>query len=317
MRAVDSDLALIGVGVPGDLYSGWNDDVLEIAGAEMDLYSLHYYSVRTEKMDNPPPPEEIYLPKLAAAHEVEQVLDMTLAVVDRHDPQLPVAFDEWNTYVGAKPPGFIEEYNLADACYTGWVMNACLRRADRIHYSAIYHLTNVMGCYVCAPLYRWEQVFPGRGGGWVPIDIGDNPDAPATIKMPATLVLELMTHHRGANSIGCQVDCGSFASPAAGNMPAFDDVPLVSAAATSNADGDTVYVSVVNCSVDESAKINLAGLDAGDEITMRLVAGESPLSTNTFTEPGNIAIVERVVRADDIVLPPHSFAMLEVRGKRG
>lgn len=51
-----------------------------------------------------------------------------------------------------------------------------------------------------------------------------------------------------------------------------------------------------------------------EEIYMPKLAGESPLSTNTFAEPENIAIVERVVRADDIVLPPHSFAMLEVGG---
>ena len=310
MRAADSDLQLIGVGVPGDLYSGWNDDVLEIAGAEMDLYSVHYYSVRTEKMDNPPPPEAIYLPKLAAAHEVEKVLDMTVDVVGRHNPHLPIAFDEWNTYVGAKPPGFIEAYNMADACYTGWVMNACLQRADRIVYSAIYHLTNVMGCYVISPLYRWEQVFPGRGGGWVPIDTGENPDAPITIKMPATLVLELMTRLRGSQSIGCEVDCGVFSSPAAGNMPAYDDAPLVSAAATCDPGGDKVYVSAVNNSVDESARIELAGVDAGAEVTMHLVAGESPLSTNTFAEPEHIVIEERVMRADEIVLPPHSFAML-------
>ncbi len=317
MRAIDPDLTLIGVGAPGELYGGWNDEVLRIAGAEMDQLSVHYYSLRTEKWADPPPPQQIYLPKLAAAHEVEQMLDKTLAVVDRHDPQLPLAFDEWNTYVGAKPPAYIEDYNLADACYTGWLMNACLQRADRIHYSAIYHLVNVMGCYVCAPLYRWEAINFSRGGGWVAVDSGDNPAAPATIKMPATLVLELMTQHRGAQSISCQVDCGSFASPAAGNMRAFDTVPLVSAAATADPSADRLFISVVNCAVEQAARIQLAGMDAEDEVVMRLVAGESPLSTNTFAEPENIAIVERVVSADDIVLPPHSFAMLEVGGKRG
>ncbi|MYA93655.1 MAG: hypothetical protein F4Y30_09600 [Chloroflexi bacterium] len=313
MRAVDPNLTLIGVGAPGDLYGGWNEEVLKIAGAEMDQLSLHYYSLRTEKRQQPPPPEQIYLPKMAAAHEVTQMLDETLAVIDRHQPQLPLAFDEWNTYVGAKPPDYIEDYNLADALYTGWLMNACLQRADRIHYSAIYHLVNVMGCYLSAPLYRWEAINFSRGGGWVAVDYGDAPAAPATIKMPSTLALELLTRYRGSHSIGCQVECGSFASPAAGNMPAFDVVPLVSAAATADPGGDCIYISIVNCAVDQAMRIQLAGLDFAEAARMFLVAGESPLSTNSFAAPQTVTIEERRVRLDELALPPHSFAMLVLR----
>ena len=90
------------------------------------------------------------------------MLDATLAVMDRYGGgALPLAFDEWNTYVGAKAPDYIEDYTLADALYTGALMNACLQRADRVKYSAIYHLTNVMGSYVAAPLYEWRERFYG------------------------------------------------------------------------------------------------------------------------------------------------------------
>ena len=313
MRAVDAELTLIGVGVPIELYSGWNEDVLQIASAEMDQLSVHYYSLRTEKWAQPPPPEQMVLPKLAAAHEVEQMLDATLAVVDRHAPGMPLAFDEWNTYFGAKPPDFIEDYDLADAVYTGWLMNACLQRADRIHYSAIYHLTNVMGCYICAPLYRWQALFMGRGGGWVPVDTGDAPDAPATIKMPATFVLELMTRHRGSHALGCEVECGTWASPAAGNMPAMDAVPLLSAAATGSPGGREVYVSLANADAQRSARITLAGIDAEDAATLYLVTGDSPLATNTFAAPGTVGIEERAVKLDGLEIPPHSFGLLILR----
>ena len=223
MRTVDEGLTLIGVGVPADLYAHWNEAVLGIAASEMDQYSVHYYSLRTEKLAETPAPELVYLPKMAAWREVEQMLDATLAIMDRCDAKgLPLAFDEWNTYVGAKAPDYIEEYNLADALYTGALMNACLQRADRIKYSAIYHLTNVMGSYVIAPLYEWKAVNLGRGGGWVPVSTGEEPAAPAVIKMPATLVLELMTRFRGSQALRCAVECGTFDSPAAGNMPAFD-----------------------------------------------------------------------------------------------
>ena len=283
MRAVDAELTLIGVGVPADLYAHWNQQVLDIAASEMDQFSLHYYSLRTEKLEETPAPELVYLPKMAAWHEVEQMLDATLTIMDDAAAErLPLAFDEWNTYVGAKAPDYIEEYNLADALYTGALMNTCIQRADRIKYSAIYHLVNVMGCYVTAPLYEWKAVNLGRGGGWVPVSTGANPAAPAVIKMPATLVLELMTSYRGSHAIACQVDCGTFSSPAAGNMPAFDDVPLLNAAATYDAERQLLYLSMVNCAVAEPMRINLARLAAAEVAEMFTVSGASPLTDKFF-----------------------------------
>lgn len=316
MRAADPDLTLIGVGAPVDLYSHWNERVLGAAAAEMDQFSLHFYSVRTEKLAETPPPDAIYLPKMAAWHEVKSMLDDTIGVVDQHtSSEMPIAFDEWNTYVGAKAPNFIEEYNLADALYTGSIMNLCLARADRIHYSAIYHLTNVMGCYLIAPLYNWEELFLGRRGGWVPIDTGDNPAAPAVIKMPATLVLELMTRHRGPRALETTVDCGSFASPAAGTMPAFDDVPLMNAAATLDADSKTLFLSLVNCGFDQPVSLSLPGLDLEADVDIYCVTGESPLATNTFAAPDAVAIQHRTLPLDQLAVPPLSFALLVLRLK--
>ena len=311
MRAADPDLTLIGVGVPVDLYAHWNERVLRIAADEMDLYSLHYYSIRTEKLPETPAPETIYLTKMAAWQEVKGMLDDTLAIVDQHSArQLPIAFDEWNTYVNAKGPNFIEKYNLADALYTGSIMNLCLQRANRIQYSAIYHLTNVMGCYLIAPLYNWEDIHLGRRGGWVPVDTGDDPAQPAVIKMPATLVLELMTRHRGKQALETRVDCGTFASPAAGTMPAYDDVPLVNAATTYDSDGRAVFVSLVNCSVDEPMGLSITGVDVEADAEMYSVAGNSPLATNTFEAPDTVVVEHQRVSVDQLELPPHSFAML-------
>ena len=316
MRDADPELTLIGVGTPVDLYAHWNETVLPIAAEEMDLFSLHYYSIRTEKLPETPAPETIYLTKMAAWHEVKGMLDDTLAIVDQHSPKpLPIAFDEWNTYVNAKAPNFIEKYNLADALYTGSIMNLCLQRANRIQYSAIYHLTNVMGCYLIAPLYNWEEIHLGRRGGWVPVDTGDDPAKPAVIKMPATLVLELMTRHRGKQALETKVDCGTFASPPAGTMPAFDDVPLLNAAATFDAEANALFVSLVNCGMDEPTPVSIEGVDAEADVDMYLVSGESPLSTNTFEAPDTVSIEHQTMPVDQLVLPPHSFAMLILRLK--
>ena len=311
MRSADDRLTLIGVGVPVDLYAHWNEQVLGIASSQMDQFSLHFYSLRTEKLEKTPAPETLYLPKIAAWHEVAAMLDDTLAIVDRFSAKtLPIAFDEWNTYVGAKPPDFIENYTLADALYTASLMNACLQRADRIQYSAIYHLVNVMGCYITAPLYHWQAVNLGRGGGWVPMHIGDNPHSPAVIKMPATLVLELMTRLRGRQALECKVESAVFSVPAAGNMPAYDDVPLVNAAATCDAQEGRLFVSVVNCSVDAPMQLQLAGIDAATPIEMYTVTGTDLPATNTFDAPQTIQIEHAHTTADKLTLPPHSFTML-------
>ena len=311
MRSVDADLTLIGVGVPVDIYGRWNERVLGIAGAEMDGYSVHYYSVRTEKMEQTPAPETLYLPKMAAWHEVAGMLDETLEIMDANsERQIPLAFDEWNTYIGAKPPDFIEDYNLADALYTASILNFCLQRADRINYSAIYHLTNVMGNYLVAPLYQWEAIGMGRGGGWVPVSTGDDPDRPGVVKLPGTLVLELMTRHRGPRSVAVQVECGSFASPAAGNQPAFEDVPLLNAAATLDEEGRRIFLSVVHCGVDGPARLQLSGIDCTGDLDCFTVTGKDPLETNTFDAPTNIAIEESRLTAEQIALPPQSFSLL-------
>ena len=44
-------------------------------------------------------------------------------------------------------------------------------------------------------------------------------------------------------------------------MPAFDDVPLLSAAATYDAENKQLYVSVVNCAVDDAMRLELAGIE--------------------------------------------------------
>lgn len=315
MRKVDPDLTLIGVGVPADLYGHWNERVLAIAGHAMDQLSVHYYSIRTEKWDTPPSPEHLFLPKIAAPHEVVRMLDETINIVDQSSAQgLSIAFDEWNTYYGAKAPDFLEDYNLSDALYTGAVLNACINRADRIKYSAIYHLTNAMACYTIAPLYRWQAVNLGRGGAWVPMSIPSDSLPPTTIKAPTTLVLELMTRYRGKHAVSCKVNCDTFTSPEAGNLPSFDDVPLVDASATIDNETGTVYLSIVNRDVKNSVAIVLNGLVHGDKskVQLHLVSGDSPLVTNSFESPHQVAIETHQTAFSEIALPRHTYAMIVI-----
>ena len=57
-------------------------------------------------------------------------------------------------------------------------------------------------------------------------------------------------------------------------------------------------------------RIELAELGVAEQVEMYVVAGESPLATNRFDAPDAVRIEQRQARADELILPPHSFAML-------
>jgi len=311
MRQIDNALTLIGVGVPSNLYGHWNERVLQIAGDYMDQLSVHYYSIRTEKWDTPPSPEHLFLPKIAASYEVEQMLDSTLEIMDSHtNTPIPMAFDEWNTYYGAKSPDYLEDYNLADALYTGALLNACINRADRIKYSAIYHLTNAMACYIISPLYDWQPIGLGRGGAWVPVGINQTTNPPTVIKSPPTLVLELMTKYRGRLAIDCKVDCETFSSPAAGNLPAYDAIPTVDSSATLNPDSGQTFISIVNRSVDNPVEVTIEGPITPQSYTAYFVSGDTPVAINTFENRSSVSIEMRQNVSLPITIPKHSYVML-------
>jgi alpha-N-arabinofuranosidase len=319
MRSVDDSLELIAVGVPTDLYGHWNELVVKKAGQEIDQLSVHYYSIRTEKWETPPTPEQLYLPKLAAAHEVEQMLEDTITRIDGFtSAPMPIAFDEWNTYIGAKPPDFIEDYNLADALYTAALMNACIQRCDRIRLSAIFNLINVMGSYLVYPKYEWTPVNLGRGGGWVATSIIEQDVDPVTIKMPSTLVLELMTRYRGDVAVKCEVTSPGFSSPAAGNLPAYDGIPIVHAATTYDTTSEKLYISIVNRSVDHPVELDIEGIENWDrsgEAMSYTVTGDTPLATNDLLQPDAVQITSVTFDlSSPIVIAPHSFHLLVLGG---
>ncbi|MEM9951408.1 MAG: alpha-L-arabinofuranosidase C-terminal domain-containing protein [Chloroflexota bacterium] len=311
MRTVDSDLELIAVGVPTDLYAHWNERVLAIAGDEIDQLSVHYYSIRTEKWETPPSPEHLYLPKIGASCEVEQMLDETISIVkEKSRHEIAIAFDEWNTYCGAKAPDYIEDYNLADALYAGGVMNACINRCDVIKMSAVFNLINVMGSYRVYPQYGWQAVNLGRGGAWVATTIDKMQAEPRTVKMPATLVMELMTHYRGEVALGTDINCEAMSTPSAGNLPALDKVPIIDVATTFDSDKKQYYLSVINRHTNDDVHLIVSGLDDVEQIRQLTITGESPLSTNTYDDPDSIVIEEHSITLDAITIPRHSFCML-------
>ena len=317
MRAADPSIELIAVGVPIDLYGRWNEMIVKHCGEQLEEIALHYYSIRTEMMKIKPGGGNLYKAKVACSLEVETMLDETIDVLARAGaPDIPIAFDEWNTYVDAKGPDFIGSYDLADGLYVGCVMNGLIRRSDRIHHSCIYNLINAMAPYRVAPLYSWSLQTDGGPESTYWLASGKDSDGPPMAwKMPQALVLELMTQFRGDQSISCSVDSPTFPTEATGTLPAYQAVPTIDAAATWSSVTDNIFISIINRDEHEDANVIIDGVDPGGDIY--LVSGSSPLATNTFNDTTNVTIKKTHWSPTEksLSIPPHSFAMVIIHGK--
>tara|TARA_B100000686_G_scaffold353949_1_gene461716 strand:+ start:16434 stop:18431 length:1998 start_codon:yes stop_codon:yes gene_type:complete len=312
MRAADPNIELIAVGVPIDLYGRWNEMLAKHCGSELEELSLHYYSIRTEMMRNKPDGGNLYNAKVACSIEVESMIDQTIDVLTSAGaPNVPIAFDEWNTYVDAKAPDFIGNYDLADGIYVGGVMNGLIRRPGKIKRSCIYNLINAMAPYRVTPTYNWSFQTDGGPQSTYWLANGKTTDGPpSTWKMPQALVLELFTKFRGEKSIQCNVESPTFSTEAAGTLPAYDAIPVIDAAATMESETGKIYLSIINRHETDKVNITLNSSVVSGEIY--LVKGDSPLATNTAINQENVFINHQNfdLKFKPLEIPPHSFAML-------
>ncbi|MEM7115394.1 MAG: alpha-L-arabinofuranosidase C-terminal domain-containing protein, partial [Chloroflexota bacterium] len=289
MLAVDPELFLPAVGVPSDHHRHWNERVLKVTGSKMDALSVHHYSVRTMSWPEPPSEEDLVPFQLTASHEIDLLLQDTIAIAKAHsNPAVPLAFDEWNTYLRAKPPLFIESYNLADGLYTGGVMNSVLQRCNDIIMSAPFNFTNVMGNY------RITQ-----GSVWA---------------TPSTLVLDLMTRFRGKVAVECQViETPTFGSPAIAQQIAYEDVATINAAATFDEANQRLFLSLVNFATEQAATIQLDGLDLTGVAEIYQITAVSATALNTEEEPQAVQIKQSEWKAGGrLTVPPLSFSLISI-----
>ena len=227
----------------------------------VDELSVHYYSIRTEKDKTHPHYTSRYIPTVAASTEVEIMLDKTIAEIKKYTKKnITIAFDEWNTYVEAEHPNYIENYNISDALYAGSLLNACINRGDMITNTGVYHLINVMGNYRIDGQKIW--------------------------KTPTTLVLELFTKYHKGEILKTSVSSPTFSSPALGKQPVYKNNKLIDASATY--DQNQVCLSIVNKSEKESLIVSIP--QHKKIIANYLVNGSSPTDLNDKKNLNKIAI---------------------------
>jgi alpha-N-arabinofuranosidase len=283
IKKVNKNLRFIAVGACADHFGHWNEIVLNNIKERIDELSIHYYSIRTEKDKTHPHYTSRYIPTVAASTEVELMLDMTIKEVKKNTKKhITLAFDEWNTYVEAEHPNYIENYNIADALYAGSLLNACINRGDMITNTGIYHLINVMGNYRIDGQKIW--------------------------KTPTTLVLELFTKYHKGKILKTSTNSPTFASPGMGKQPEYKKNNLLDASATFNQ--NQVCLTIVNKSEMESLKISIP--IHTKIIETYLVDGDSPTDMNDIKNLEKVYIKKNKLEycTEFINLPPHSFNLI-------
>ena len=286
IKRVNKDLRFIAVGACVDHFGHWNEIILKNIKERIDELSIHYYSIRTEKDKIHPHYTSRYIPTVAASTEVEIMLDRTIKEIKKNTKKnITIAFDEWNTYVEAEHPNFIENYNIADALYAASLLNTCINRGDIIRNTGIYHLINVMGNYRIDGQKIW--------------------------KTPTTLILELLTKYHKGKILKTSVDCPVFSSPKLGKQPIYKENKLISASATY--DQKQVCLSIVNKSEKESLIISIP--THKKIIENYLVNGNSPTDLNDKKNLEKVYIKKNKLKCgkDYIKVPPHSFSLLLIK----
>ncbi len=285
IKKVNKTLRFIAVGACSDHFGHWNEIVLKNIKQKIDELSVHYYSIRTEKDKVHPNYKTRYLATVAASTEVEIMLDRTIKEVKKYTKKnIKIAFDEWNTYVEAHTPKFLENYNIADALYSGSLLHACINRGNVITNTGIYHLVNVMGNYRIEGKKIW--------------------------KTPTTLVLELMTKFHKGIILETKIKTNKFKSPRLGKQPQYSNNLLIDAATTFQK--NKYCISIVNKSENKKIKVNFPKFKK--IIESYTVNGKSKTDLNAENKRNNVIIKKNIVKVinNQITLPPHSFSLFRL-----
>ncbi|MGB7027372.1 MAG: alpha-N-arabinofuranosidase [Candidatus Acidiferrum sp.] len=160
MRYIDPSLKLIACGSSGPgmpTYLEWDREVLEQCYDYVDAISLHRYFGDTQEETGGESSKF-----LAMNLSMEQQIEEVAAVCDvvrghkRSPKKLWLSFDEWNVWYRERTgdavnghrqfaPHLLEEvYNLEDALLVGGLLNALIRKSDRVKLACLAQLVNVI-----------------------------------------------------------------------------------------------------------------------------------------------------------------------------
>ena len=158
MRAVDPSVQLIACGSSGpgqSTFLEWDREVLEECYSQVDGISLHRYYGNGATGETGGNSLKYLAMNLAMEEQIDQIAAVCEYVRKRtgSSKRLWLSFDEWNVWYRRRggngqrqqaPHLLEEEYNLEDALLVGGLVNALLRRSDKVRVACLAQLVNVI-----------------------------------------------------------------------------------------------------------------------------------------------------------------------------
>lgn len=151
-RRYQRDVRIVGVGSHAGEDPEWDQTVLDVAGEQIDLLSIHLYGSRVDQADGSVPEEPSRRAvMLAPVHFEVQIAEMARLVRAHNDTaqrQVGIALDEWNIrHYRQADSGEFELDRAAprtgtDAIFAAGVFHAMLRAADLVTMANYVFLVN-------------------------------------------------------------------------------------------------------------------------------------------------------------------------------
>lgn len=300
MRYVDPSLKLVACGSSGPgmpTYLEWDRQVLEQCYDYVDAISLHRYFGNSEETGG----DSSHF--LAMNLSMERQIDEVAAVCDvvrghkRSAKKLWLSFDEWNVWYRARTgaavnggrqtaPHLLEEvYNLEDALLVGGLLNALIRKADRVKLACLAQLVNVIA----------------------PIMTNENGLLRQTTYYPYSWALEFA---RGA-ALDLLVESPGY------DVPRLGEVPYVDVAGTLLAESGKVALFLLNRDLAKPRQVEIVWEGSSPRSGEVIVLTGSDLkASNTFEAPARVTPqkgekLSNTGGRSTLELPPRSYTVVQ------
>lgn len=299
MKAVDPTIHLTAVGHVRNTGGRWNELVARILSGRIDAMAVHYYNLNPSTLAKEPDEDEKWDAIVAGPLSTASVLDDSISVIDTawtDDPSAEISFDEWGIRVDlrtTKP--WKETYHLRDGLNIAGTLQELQRRGDRVSMAHQFSFVNRLGL------------------------IDSNTEA--INETACYQAFKLISQTSGSVALETVTETDSYHTSGLASEPPLEDVPFLSAQATTDDSSGSITLSVVNRSkgLSKPATIKLGKPPATPTTTVHELNGNSPLARNKFGDQGQTWVKNTEVNLElteegfKYTFPPHSVTVFEIQ----
>jgi alpha-N-arabinofuranosidase len=302
MKRTDPTIQLVNCGQNG--WGEWDEIVLGGLADLVDFHSVHLYTGTAE-----------HYATVFQSHQAERAIRICSALIERvrHAQRLAhpihIAFDEWNVWYRTRSHqdrvgGLEERYNLSDALAVATYLHGFIRHCRTVRIANFAQLVNAIAPIVTSPQGLFLQTI------YHPLRLYAEHTLEVALDVHVTGEAYALTpaeERESAGRVHHIADLGPF--------------PFLDAAATCDAPGRAVVLSVVNRhrERDLEATVDLGATEVADGMAVAEVNGPDVAAENSFETPRTVDVREGRVdgggRRFTYRFPAHSitFLRLEVR----